>query len=143
MIPQINVAVNDFHSGSYKNIKNIVREAWIRLIEDFYEINTFQSIEVYREEEQSKIICDKNSIKLNYGISERDPLFGEDKVYVRSIIFHEFYHLYDRLDTSFGLNTLKDLGVFYEQEHKKIINVLWDIYIENRKMQYYTIYMHS
>ncbi|MCX4247514.1 hypothetical protein [Paraliomyxa miuraensis] len=62
----------------------------------------------------------------------------DDEKSLRSIIYHEIYHLNDRLDPGFGFDYQRDSQVEGQKDRREI-NGLWDIAIERRKLDNFGI----
>ncbi len=120
-------------------IKESIHEAWKKLIEVFdIDISFIEQIDVVTRGHMSQItpLVTRNKvvIRLDLGMA----IDFEKRENIRSIIFHEVYHLADRLDPKFEM----DYHLDSERKDKKlsnIINILWDLYIEKRKYFIYKI----
>jgi len=74
-------------------------------------------------------------IRLDLGMEGIDY---QDKEELRSYIFHEIYHLADRLNPKFDMDYHMDAEA-KQKKLGKIINAIWDLYIERRKFYIYRI----
>jgi len=119
-------------------IIKLIKEAWQKLIKR-HNINFINRIDVvirtYNSEIMPLVTRDGVVIRLDLG---REGINFQDKEDIHSYIFHEIYHLADRLDPKFNMDYHKDAEV-KQKNLGKVINVVWDLYIERRKFYIYRI----
>lgn len=121
-----------------RRILNFINEAWQKLIKKF-EITFIKRIDVvirtYDSEVTPLVTRDGVVIRLDLG---REGIDYQDKEDIRSHIFHEIYHLADRLDPKFNMDYHQDAEV-KQKNLGKIVNATWDLYIERRKFYVHRI----
>jgi len=116
-----------------------INEAWEKLVKVFdFDISFIKQIDIVTRGSRPQImpLVTRNGVVIRLDLSM--TINCEEKENVRSIIYHEIYHLADRIDPKFKM----DYHLDAESKQKKlgkIINVLWDLYIEKRKFHIFKI----
>jgi len=79
-------------------------------------------------------------IRLDLGVSEFCFLtdIEEQRDNLRSTLYHEFYHLRDRLDPEFQLDYHEE-STGHREKRRLPINAVWDVSIERRKLDSFGI----
>lgn len=120
-----------------KCITKFINEAWGNLMEVF-DVDFIKRIDIVMRGGRPRISPLVTSegvvIRLDLGME----IDYKDTENLRSIIFHEIYHLSDRLDPKFEMDYHLD-AEFSQKKLGKIINIVWDLYIEFRKFYKYKI----
>jgi hypothetical protein len=79
-------------------------------------------------------------IRLDLGV--RDFCFSADieeqREHLRTVLYHEFYHLRDRLDPEFQLDYHED-STGDREKRRLPINAVWDVSIERRKLDTFNL----
>lgn len=79
-------------------------------------------------------------IRLDLGVSDFCFLIDieEQREHLRSVLYHEFFHLRDRLDPEFQLDHHEESTI--DREKRRLpINAVWDVSIERRKLDEFGI----
>lgn len=113
-------------------------EAWEKLIKKFdIDLTKRFDIVIATLDAQLTPLVTRGGVVIRLDLG-REGIDYQDKEEIRSYIFHEIYHLADRLDSKFNMDYHMDAEV-KPKNLGKIINAVWDLYIERRKFYIYRI----
>ena len=113
-------------------------EAWEKLIKKFdIDLTKRFDIVIATLDAQLTPLVTRDGVVIRLDLG-REGIDYQDKEEIRSYIFHEIYHLADRLDPKFKMDYHMDAEV-KPKNLGKIINAVWDLYIERRKFYIYRI----
>ncbi len=119
-------------------IIEFIMEAWQKLIKNL-EISFIKRFDVVIATCNAQLtpLVTRGGVVIRLDLG-REGIDYQDKEEIRSYIFHEIYHLADRLDPKFNMDYHMDAEV-KQKNLGKIINAVWDLYIERRKFYIYRI----
>ena len=135
--------VINFHNEYFKEcferykeyITKSINDAWDKLIIPL-DISFIKIIDIVTRGPRPQItfLVTRNGVIIRLDLGEQTH-FEED---IHYIIYHEIFHLADRLDSKFEMNYHLDAESKLEKD-RIVINILWDLYIDKRLFFEYKI----